>query len=229
MLKSRDFIFMTVILGLLMTLLMTKSITGEDTMAIVLGQQVENINEINKMIENKMEINRVVYEAKRTELLKEIGNQYGYYDIGFLAYIIGVEKQLHLQRCELLALVSVETGFSNSTVRDCNDGNINYGPAQIRPPVARVGYHINVSRGYSMPSVSDYSLRDREYNVRVAGGYLAYLHQSYSDNHEVWTAYNRSEGNMGKYRNKYGHAETSYSKEVNRRMILFQGIIKDYY
>lgn len=229
MLKSRDFVFMTIILVLLFTMLITRSIPGNDNIAIVLNQQVENIKEINKMVSNRIEIDRIVYDAKRMEALKEIGNQYGYDDIGFLAYIIGVEKQLHLQKCELLALVSVETRFNNSTVRDCNDGNINYGPAQIRPPVARVGYHINVSRGYSMPSVSDCSLRDREYNVRVAGGYLAYLHQSYLDNHEVWTAYNRSEGNMGIYREKYGHAETSYSKEVNKRMLLFRSIIDGYY
>lgn len=167
---------------------------------------------------------------ERNIKLQQIADLNKYPDVAFLEYIIKVEKQVGLQPCELLALISKETHFWNNTVRDCNDGRINYGPAQIRYAVANYGRKYAVSRGYStMNSVEDTDLRDREINVFLAGNYLAYLHSVYKDNGEIWTSYNRGEAGMGEYRSMNGHAWSSYARDVDANMELYRNILGQYY
>ncbi|RNC28630.1 MAG: hypothetical protein AWM53_01289 [Candidatus Dichloromethanomonas elyunquensis] len=135
-------------------------------------------------------------------------------DPEYLDYIIQVEKTFKLEPCELLALIAQETGFKPQTHMD--GGSLSYSTTQMKLPTAKTAY-MAITEYYKMdiPYPTDELLReDKNYAAFLAGGYLRYLHDTYSNKYETYTAYNLGiAGRMEFFKNN-GHFKSPYATKV---------------
>lgn len=153
------------------------------------------------------------HEDYNQEKLNKLAEKYSV-EAEYLQYILEVEKTFRLEPCELLALIALESGFKPKTHMD--GGSLSYNTTQMKMSTAKTAY-IAITEYYKMniPYPSHELLRDDKYYAALlAGGYLRYLHDTYKNKYESYTAYNRGIGGRMEFYKKNGHFKSPYAVKV---------------
>ncbi|HHV65012.1 MAG TPA: lytic transglycosylase domain-containing protein [Peptococcaceae bacterium] len=147
----------------------------------------------------------------------------------YLAYIVEVEKKFNLEPCELLAVIAQESGFKPQTRMD--GGSLSYSTTQMKMPTA-ITSHMAITEYYKfdIPYPTHELLNnDKKYAAFLAGGYLRYLHDTYQDKYESYTAYNWGIGGRMTFYNKYGHFKSPYALKIANLAESFRQMIGEEY
>lgn len=147
------------------------------------------------------------------EKLSELAKQYDV-ETEYLQYIVDVEKKFELEPYELMAIIAQESGFKPQTKMDA--GSLSYNTTQMKMPTAKTAY-LAITEYYKMdiPYPTHEQLRDdKEYAALLAGGYLRYLHDTYGNKYESYTAYRWGIGGRLNYYSKNGTFKSPYAVSV---------------
>lgn len=132
----------------------------------------------------------------------------------YLHYIAETEKTFGLEPYELFALIAQESGFVSQTKMD--GGSLSYSTTQMKMPTAKTA-HMAITEYYKkdIPYPTHEKLaEDKYYATMLAGGYLKYLHDTYNDKHESYTAYRWGIGGRLTYYQKHGNYQSFYALKV---------------
>lgn len=135
-------------------------------------------------------------------------------DPDYLDYIVKVEKTFELEPCELLAIIAQESGFKPQTHMD--GGSLSYSTTQMKMATAKTAY-MAITEYYKMDipyPTHDLLNQDKNYAAFLAGGYLRYLHDTYKDKYESYTAYNWGIGGRMIFYKNNGHFKSPYAMKV---------------
>ncbi|MGI6450787.1 MAG: transglycosylase SLT domain-containing protein [Desulfitobacteriia bacterium] len=193
------------------------------TEEVILSEKAEMIEEGHRIEEASP------VQATANEKLNKLAEQYNA-DPYYLAYIVEVEKQFGLDPCELLAIIAQESGFKPQTHMD--GGSLSYSTTQMKMPTAKTA-HMAITEYYKIdiPYPTHELLNsDKKYAAFLAGGYLRYLHDTYQDKYESYTAYNWGIGGRMTFYNKNGHFKSPYALKIAGLTESFRQLIgSEYY
>lgn len=187
---------------------------AESEALIALADNIMGITEKRETTETITTIasNTVINEVTR-EKLDKLAAKYQA-DPEYLEYIIKVEKTFKLEPCELLALIAQESGFKPQTHMD--GGSLSYSTTQMKMATAKTAY-MAITEYYNMEipyPTHELLSEDKYYATFLAGGYLRYLHDTYKDKYESYTAYNWGIGGRMTFYKNYGHFRSPYAVKV---------------
>lgn len=166
-----------------------------------------------ELISPETKLETQIANSYSREKLDNLANKYQA-DPEYLDYIIQVEKTFNLAPCELLALIAQESGFKPQTHMD--GGSLSYSTTQMKMPTAKTAY-MAITEYYKMeiPYPTDELLKeDKYYAAFLAGGYLRYLHDTYNNKYESYTAYNWGIGGRMIFYKNNGHFKSPYAIKV---------------
>lgn len=147
------------------------------------------------------------------EALERISQEYQV-DYEYLAYISSVEETFQLEPYELFALIAVESEFVSWTRMD--GGSLSFNTTQMKLATAKTAY-MAITDYYHQdilyPS-ADMLTSDRKYAAYLAGGYLRYLHDTYNNQDESYTAYRMGINGRLTYYQTHGDYESPYALRV---------------
>lgn len=132
----------------------------------------------------------------------------------YLYYILEIEKTFELEPYELLALIAQESKFIPQTIMD--GGSLSYSTTQMKMPTAKTAY-MAITEYYKkeVPYPTHELLAENKYYATMlAGGYLRYLHDTYKDRYESYTAYRWGIGGRLAFFKKNGHFQSPYALQV---------------
>lgn len=153
------------------------------------------------------------YKAYNQTYLINLAKEYNV-EPEYLYYIAEVEKTFELEPYELLALIAQESKFIPQTKMD--GGSFSYNTTQMKMDTAKTA-HMAITEYYKkdIPFPTPELLAgDKYYATMLAGGYLKYLHDTYQDKYESYTAYHRGIGGRLEFFEKNGHFKSSYALQV---------------
>jgi hypothetical protein len=170
-----------------------------------------------------------VNEIAKSDKLEKLAAKYKA-DPEYLDYIVKVEKIFALEPCELLALIAQESGFKPQTHMD--GGSLSYSTTQMKLPTAKTA-HMAITEYYKMDipyPTHELLNEDKFYATFLAGGYLRYLHDTYQDKYESYTAYNWGIGGRMQFYKNNGHFKSPYALKVANLGKSFNEYVgKEYY
>lgn len=189
----------------------------------LLAYKTNNTDRTDKKVETvqTVKVTEAIQEIEAVEEVEnatkqKLGNLAEKYkaDPEYLDYIVKVEKTFKLEPCELLALIAQESGFKPQTHMD--GGSLSYSTTQMKMATAKTA-HMAITEYYKMeiPYPTHELLKeDKHYAAFLAGGYLRYLHDTYKDKYESYTAYNWGIGGRMIFYKNNGHFKSSYAIKV---------------
>jgi len=133
----------------------------------------------------------------------------------YLYYIAEVEKIFELEPYELFALIAQESGFTPQTRMD--GGSLSYNTTQMKMPTAKTAY-MAITEYYKKDipyPTHEKMAEDKYYATMLAGGYLKYLHDTYHDKYESYTAYRWGIGGRLDYYQRNGHFQSAYALKIS--------------
>ena len=158
------------------------------------------------------------YEKYNKENIDGIAEKYSV-EPEYLYYLVEVERKFDLEPYELMALIAQESEFRSITHMD--GGSLSYSTTQMKLSTAKTAY-MAITEYYKMDisyPTHELLVQDDYYAALLAGGYLKYLHDSYKDKYESYTAYRWGITGRMDYYNKNGHFQSQYAlriAELNR-------------
>lgn len=132
----------------------------------------------------------------------------------YLDYIVEVEQTFGLEPYELIALIAQESEFIPRTIED--GGSYSYNTTQMKLNTAKTAY-MAITEYYNKDipyPTHELMIEDKYYAAMLAGGYLKYLHDTYKDKYESYTAYHRGIGGRLEFFKNNGHYKSSYALKV---------------
>lgn len=135
-------------------------------------------------------------------------------ELEYVNYILEVEKTFQLEPYELAAIIAQETKFISKTRMDGN--SLSYSTTQMKLPTAKTAY-MAITEYYKMDipyPTHELLSNDKYYATMLAGGYLKYLHDTYQDKYETYTAYHQGIGGRLQFYKKNGHFKSAYALQV---------------
>ncbi|HHV65013.1 MAG TPA: hypothetical protein GXX46_08085 [Peptococcaceae bacterium] len=166
---------------------------------------------------NNIKLDNKVEDLKsgdyKPEIIEKIAQAYNVEE-EYLYYIVGVEKMFQLKPYELLALIAQESKFISQTKMD--GGSYSYNTTQMKLNTAKTAYMaITEYYGKDIPAPThELLLEDKYYAALLAGGYLKYLHDTYQDKYESYTAYHRGIGGRLDFFAQNGHYKSPYALQI---------------
>lgn len=153
------------------------------------------------------------YKEYRKENLEYIAGKYNV-EPEYLYYIAKVEVTFDLEPYELVALIAQESGFVPQTRMD--GGSLSYNTTQMKLATAQTAY-IAITEYYKkeIPYPNNERLTaDKNYATYLAGGYLRYLHDTYKNKYESYTAYKMGITGRLEFYRKNGDFKSPYAIQV---------------
>ncbi|MFA6808031.1 MAG: transglycosylase SLT domain-containing protein [Eubacteriales bacterium] len=152
-------------------------------------------------------------QVYKKEFIELLANQY-HVDVNYLNYIAEVEKTFDLEPYELFALISQESNFIPQTKMD--EGTLSYNTTQMKLATAKTAYMAITEYYKKEISYPTHELLkdDKYYATMLAGGYLKYLHDTYNNKYESYTAYRCGISGRLEFYNKNGNYKSSYALKI---------------
>ncbi|NLI93936.1 MAG: hypothetical protein GX434_17595 [Peptococcaceae bacterium] len=183
----------------------------------------------NREKESQKEINiweTAEYQIYNKENIDKLAKEYQV-EPDYLYYIAEVERTYNLEPYELFALIYMESKFVPQTKMD--GGSLSYNTTQMKLSTAVTAY-MAITQYYekNIPYPTHDLLNENKYYATLlAGGYLKYLHETYKDKYESYTAYRMGiTGRLGFFK-KNGDYRSPYALQLDQiRSSLLQGATK---
>lgn len=153
------------------------------------------------------------YQVYKKEIIEALALEYQV-EPEYLYYIAEVEHTFGLEPYELFALIYLESKFKPQTKMD--GGSLSYSTTQMKLSTAKTAY-MAITEYYKkdIPTPTHELLaEDKYYATLLAGGYLKYLHDTYKDKYESYTAYRWGIGGRLEFYEKYGHYQSPYALQL---------------
>jgi len=132
----------------------------------------------------------------------------------YLNYLVEVEKEFELEPYELMALIAQESEFRSITHMD--GGSLSYNTTQMKLPTAETS-HMAITQYYNLDiayPTHELLAEDKYYAALLAGGYLRYLHDTYKDRYESYTAYRMGISGRMVFYDQNGHFKSPYALKI---------------
>ncbi|RNC28629.1 MAG: hypothetical protein AWM53_01288 [Candidatus Dichloromethanomonas elyunquensis] len=183
----------------------------------------------NREKESQQEINiwdTAAYKEYHKEDIDKLAKEYQV-EPNYLYYIAEVETAFNLEPYELFSLIYLESKFVPQTIMD--GGSFSYNTTQMKLATAMTAY-MAITQYYqkNIPYPTHDLLKDNKYYATLlAGGYLRYLHDTYKDRDESYTAYRMGINGRLAFFRKNGNYKSSYALRLEEvRESLTQGNTK---